>query len=242
MWLAIGALVGVGVIITAGMTIPRRFKTHADSDKAMFPSNSNSANSTATTDQATAPSTDNSGGNAAGSSSDSKPLVSLQSDQGSLKVDSNGNVSIDSPKGSMRVDAQTGAVTMSDKPAAKPGSKPTARDMASGNPTPSRADAAAQAPAAPAGPSPEDIAKMGDQADKLNIRAQTASQSLATLRQQQAAAGYNLRSDIASSEQRMQLYLAKGNDALKAQDLKNAQKYFDMADTEVTKIEKFLGH
>ncbi|HXX16080.1 MAG TPA: protein kinase [Candidatus Eremiobacteraceae bacterium] len=242
MWLAIGALVGVGVIITAGMTIPRRFKTHADPDKAMFPSNSNSANSTATTDQATAPSTDNSGGNAAGSSSDSKPLVSLQSDQGSLKVDSNGNVSIDSPKGSMRVDAQTGAVTMSDKPAAKPGSKPTAHDMASGNPTPSRADAAAQAPAAPAGPSPEDIAKMGDQADKLNIRAQTASQSLATLRQQQAAAGYNLRSDIASSEQRMQLYLAKGNDALKAQDLKNAQKYFDMADTEVTKIEKFLGH
>lgn len=229
------------MIITAGMTIPRHFKTHADPDKAMFPSNSNSANPAATTDQATAPPTANSSGNATSSAPADKPLVSIQGDQGSLKVDSNGNVSIDSPKGSMHVDAQTGAVTMSGQPTAKPGNQSAARDMASGNPTPSRADAA-QAPAVPAGPSPEDIAKMEDQAGQLNIRAQTATQSLATLRQQQNAAGYNLRSDIAASEQRMQLYLAKGNDALKAQDLKNAQKYFDMADTEVTKIEKFLGH
>ena len=40
----------------------------------------------------------------------------------------------------------------------------------------------------------------------------------------------------------MQLYMAKGNDALKAQDLKSAQKFFDMAETELTKLEKFLGH
>jgi hypothetical protein len=36
--------------------------------------------------------------------------------------------------------------------------------------------------------------------------------------------------------------MSKGNSALKAQDLKNAQTYFDMAEAEVTKIEKFLGH
>ena len=40
----------------------------------------------------------------------------------------------------------------------------------------------------------------------------------------------------------MQLYLAKGNAALKAQDLKGAKKYFDLADAELTKLEKFLGH
>lgn len=83
---------------------------------------------------------------------------------------------------------------------------------------------------------------MEDEADKLNVRAETATQSVETLRKQQVAAGYNLRADIASSEERMQLYMTKGNNALKAQDLTNAQKYFDMAEAELTKIEKFLGH
>lgn len=112
------------------------------------------------------------------------------------------------------------------------------QDVASGNPTPSRADA----PPTPAGPTPEEIAKAEDEADKLNVRAETAAQSVETLRRQQQAAGYNLRSDIASSEERMQLYMSKGNSALKAQDLKDAQKYFDMAEAELTKIERFLGH
>ena len=83
---------------------------------------------------------------------------------------------------------------------------------------------------------------MEDEADKLNIRGNTVSRSLDTLRQQQTAAGYNLRADIASAEERMQLYLDKGNGALKANDYKNAQKYFDLAEKEISKIEKFLGH
>jgi len=74
------------------------------------------------------------------------------------------------------------------------------------------------------------------------VRANTVTQSVETLRRQQQAAGYNLRGDISSSEERMQIYLAKGNTALKAQDLKNAQKYFDLADAELAKLEKFLGH
>jgi hypothetical protein len=104
------------------------------------------------------------------------------------------------------------------------------------------ADAVPQTPAPPGGPSAEEIAKIEDEADKLNVRGATVSDSLDTLRKQQNAAGYNLRADIASAEQRMQTYLAKGNDALKAQDYNNAQKYFDLADAEISKIEKFLGH
>jgi eukaryotic-like serine/threonine-protein kinase len=222
-WLAVGALLGVGVIIAAGMYIPRHVGTHADAKKAMFPSKNggDNANSSPTADT-------NGTSSTSGAAADSpKPLVSMQGDQGSIKVDANGSVSLDSPKGSIHVDAKTGAVTVSGGPAANSG-----KDMPS-------VPAAAQAAA---GPSPEEIEKVQDQADKLNIRAQTATQSVETLRQQQVAAGYNLRPDIASAEQRMQLYLAKGNDALKAEDLKNAQKYFDMADTECTKIEKFLGH
>ena len=83
---------------------------------------------------------------------------------------------------------------------------------------------------------------MEDEADKLNVRCSTVTQSVDTLRKQQVAAGYNLRADIASSEERMQLYMTKGNNALQTQDLKTAQKYFDMAETELSKLEKFLGH
>ena len=230
MWLAIGALLGVGVLIAAGMYIPRHFGTHADPKKAVFPSSATATANATTADNSTAAS------KSENPSTPSNPIVSLQSDQGSLKVDANGNVSLDSPQGSMHVDAQSGAVTMTGKPAPKAN-----KNLASGNPTPARVETP-PVPAPPQGPSPEEIAKVEDEADKLNVRAQTATQSVETLRQQQMAAGYNLRADIASSEQRMQLYMAKGNSALKAQDLTNAQKYFDMAEAELTKIEKFLGH
>ncbi len=133
----------------------------------------------------------------------------------------------------MHVDAATGSVKMSGKASGK--------NLASSNPTPSRAEAP-PVPQPPPGPSPEEIAKVEDEADKLSVRAATVTQSVETLRQQQQAAGYNLRADIASSEERMKLYLDKGNNALQAQDLKNAQKYFDMAETELGKLEKFLGH
>ncbi len=230
LWLAIGVVLGIGVLIAAAVTIPRHFGTHADPKKAVFPSDAKST-TTAGNSSATA-SSDSTG-------TPSKPLVSIQSDQGSLKVDANGNVSVDSPKGSMHVDAQTGAVTMSDKPAGQ------ANKAASGSspiPPPAHMDAAPAVPEPPPGPSPEQIAKAEDEADKLNVRAETATQSVETLRKQQMASGYNLRADIASSEERMQLYMSKGNSALKAQDLQNAQKYFDMAEKELSKIEKFLGH
>jgi len=154
-----------------------------------------------------------------------------------VKVDANGNVTIDSPQGSMHVDAQTGSVKM----AGKNGEKLSVRG---GNPTPERVQTPEQpvVPTPPPGPSPEEIAKAEDEADKINVRAATVQHSVETLRQQQQAAGYNLRADISSSQDRMQAYLAKGNAALKAQDLKNTQKYFDLAEAELGKLEKFLGH
>jgi len=227
----------VGVLIAAGVYIPRHMGTHADPNKAIFPEKSNG--NVAATDAGTPTATSDANSAPATPAAPDKPLVSIQSDQGSLKVDANGNVAMESPQGSLHVDANTGAVTMS----GKPGAPAKGKNLASGNPTPARQEAAAPpVPTPPPGPTAEEIAKVEDEADKLNIRAETATQSVETLRKQQEAAGYNLRADIASSEQRMQLYMTKGNAALKAQDLKNAQKYFDMADAELTKIEKFLGH
>jgi hypothetical protein len=155
------------------------------------------------------------------------PAVAIQSDKGSITVDGQGSVSVETPKGNVEVSGTSGSAKIS-----------------AGNPKPLRnaGTTAAAPPSIPARPSPEELAKLEDDADKLNVRAATASHSVDTLRHQQAASGYNLRADIASAQERMQLYLAKGNAALKAKDTVGAQKYFDLADAEISKVEKFLGH
>jgi serine/threonine-protein kinase len=211
LWLALGALLGVGVVIAAGVYVPRHLRTHAEQEKALSPGD---AGKTPTQEASPA-------------ANPAAPVVAIQSEKGSVTVDAQGNVSVQTPKGNVDVSGTSGSVKIS-----------------AGNPKPLRdaGTTAAAPPSAPAGPSPEELAKLEDDADKLNVRAATASHSVDALRRQQMAAGYNLRADIASAEERMQLYLAKGNAALQAKDTAGAQKYFDLADAEISKVEKFLGH
>jgi eukaryotic-like serine/threonine-protein kinase len=211
LWLAIGTLLGVGIVVAAGIYVPRHLRTHADPEKAMVPADTKEAPNPA----------------ASSSENPAATAVAIQSDKGSVTVDGQGNVSVETPKGNVEVSGTSGSVKIS-----------------AGNPKPLRnaGTTAVAPPGIPAGPSPEELAKLEDDADKLNVRAATASHSVDTLRQQQAASGYNLRADIAAAQERMQLYLAKGNAALKAKDTAGAQKYFDLADAEISKVEKFLGH
>ncbi len=222
LWLAMGSLLGAGVLIAAGVYIPRRMKTHADPEQSNMPAQSS-------TDSTVKPNGGTDG------------PVSVTTPMGSVNVDDKGNVSVQAPGVSVSA-TPDGNVNVT-----APGASvhTGAKTKADGNPKPSRQGGTAgqaTAPPVPAGPSPEEIAKMEDEADRLNIRAATASRSVDTLRQQQQAAGYNLRGDIASAAERMQMYLAKGDAALKAKDMANAQKYFDLADAEISKVEKFLGH
>ena len=229
LWIALGALIGVGVLIAAGVYIPRKVFTHADPSKSAFPPAASSTNPGGTPDSSKpgpAPSAPPSSGN----------TVSLQGDKGSITVDSQGNVAVQSPNGSITTSA-SGDVNLSSKRAGNP-TPPQTPGSASG----SAQMAQPTTPPVPAGPSPEEIAKVEDEADKLNVRGSAVTQSVDTLRRQQQAAGYNLRGDMAGTEERMQLYLSKGNAALKAQDLAGAKKYFDLAEAEITKLEKFLGH
>jgi serine/threonine protein kinase len=221
LWLAMGSLLGAGVLIAAGVYIPRRMKTHADPEQSNLPAQT-------TTDSTTKP-------NAAPDGP-----VSITTPVGSVNVDEKGNVSVQAPGVSVTA-TPDGKVNVT-----APGTsvQAGAKTKADGNPKPSRdsVNAGQPAPPVPSGPSPEEIAKMEDEADRLNIRAATASRSVDTLRQQQQASGYNLRGDIASATERMQMYIAKGDAALKTRDMANAQKYYDLADAEISKVEKFLGH
>jgi len=155
--------------------------------------------------------------------------VQVNTPGATVKVDSSG-VSVNTPGANVNVPAPNSDAGIS--PPKTPGTP---------KPNNGGQNAQTQAPPVPAGPSPEEIQKMDDLADQLSARASAVSQSVDTLRKQQQAEGYNLRGDMAAAEQRMQADLAKAEAALKAHDLVNAQKYFDMADAEITKLEKFLG-
>lgn len=204
--LALGSLIGVGVIIAAGIYIPKKLNTHADP-------------------QQTTPSTGGAG----------PAPTRVTAPAAAVKVDGSGNVSVTTPGANVNVgaDGKTNVTTPNPDAGVLPPRTP-------GNPKPAQ-NATPAPPPVPAGPSPEEIAKMDDMADQLSARAVAVSQSVDTLRKQQEASGYGLRGDIAAAQQRMQMDLAKGDAALKAKDLVNAQKYYDMADVEITKLEKFMG-
>jgi eukaryotic-like serine/threonine-protein kinase len=92
---------------------------------------------------------------------------------------------------------------------------------------------------------PEDAAQAEEveqKYDDLDSRATAASQSLDNLQRQQAAAGYGLRGDIVSAQQRMRTDMSKAQYFMQKQDSKNAQKYLKMAEAELQTLEKFLGH
>jgi len=210
--MAIGVLLCAGVIIAAGVYIPRRMKTHADPEQSNLPTQS-------TTDSTAKPKPGTDG------------PVAVTTPAGSVNVDEKGNVSVQAPGVSISATPDGNVNVSAPGTSVQTGSNPKVD-----------AKPKAAAPPVPAGPSPEEIAKMEDEADRLNVRASSASGSIETLRQQQQAEGYNLRADISSAQDRMQMYLAKGDAALKAKDLPKAQKYFDQADAELSKLEKFLGH
>jgi hypothetical protein len=105
--------------------------------------------------------------------------------------------------------------------------------------------AAGPGPSVPNVPAPSvnagRLQEMEHDMDLLSSRADAVDASLEGLRQNQAAQGLGLRGDIAGSQQRMRTYMTKAQSALRDQDADQAKKYLDLAETEVAKLEKFLG-
>ena len=65
--------------------------------------------------------------------------------------------------------------------------------------------------------------------------------SLKRMQQQQAANGLGLRGDMASAQDRMSGDLERVQRALRQNDAAGARKYMAQAETEVERLEKFLG-
>ena len=125
-------------------------------------------------------------------------------------------------------------------PAPAPAQQPVEQQPVSPPPQapPQQAPAASAANAAKA----DELEKLRDQGSLLSIRAGAVRSSLDSLRKAQARSGLGLRADMAASAQRMDYLLNQADAALQRGDAEAGQKYLDQAETEVSKLEKFLGH
>ncbi len=80
------------------------------------------------------------------------------------------------------------------------------------------------------------------QVDQLSNRAAAVNGSLERLQQQQSAAGYGLRGDMAARQASMNTNLSKAQNAMERGDLATAKKRVDMAESDAEVLEHFLGH
>lgn len=121
---------------------------------------------------------------------------------------------------------------------------PTNTQNQTAAPSQAGASEAASAPSSPkavASDTPQ-LQQTETEVDQLSSRASAVSASLDGLRKQQAAQGLNLRGDMTAAEQRMETNLSKAQSAIQAQDATQAKHYLDLAEPDVEKLEKFLGH
>jgi eukaryotic-like serine/threonine-protein kinase len=99
-----------------------------------------------------------------------------------------------------------------------------------------------QASTQPPPPDPAQIAALDHEMDQISSREVAARASLDSLQREQSAQGLQLRGDIVAARERMQTYAARARSALQAQDIENTKKYLELMAAELGKIEKFLGN
>ena len=264
LYIALGAFIVVAVLFAAGLYLPSHIKTLAGAGKNPSPpqqsqpadasapaSTAPSTPADSTTSPASNPADTSAATTASSPATTTGTAAATPGAQStpSAQSSSDGSTASTSPAGdaSSSTSAAAASAGNSSQPPKKTSPRKTKKNSQSAsqsqdngqppvtstdNPQTSQtqADAAAQAQ------------EIEQKYDDLDSRSTAASQSLDNLQRQQAAAGYGLRGDIVSAQQRMKTDLSKAQYFMQKQDSKNAKKYLDMAEAELQTIEKFLGH
>jgi hypothetical protein len=260
-YIVLGAAIVVVVLVAAGLYVPRRMKTSAsgkgDARSLLTPAASTSPSASSggaasqgaagvpsqpsspstTTPSTTPPSSPNPVSGAAGSvpSNDVSPNVAAlgggsatHSGPPSSKASPAAN-GLDHPRsGSAQ---RRAASSISEKTASR--ERQQANSLASPQ--------TAESTVVPT-PDPQLVEQLERQMDNLTARSAAVQSSIDSLKSQQAASGYGLRGDIAATDQLMQAYMSRAQAADQAGDLQAKKKYLDLAEAEIGKLEKFVGH
>jgi eukaryotic-like serine/threonine-protein kinase len=237
-YIVLGAAIVVIALVAAGLYVPRRARTHASlkgsalsqaAPPAAAPSSPPPASDNGSVRAPAQPSASSEINRppAASNPNSVSGLPSPAPSNGSGGSASDGNVAARTlgraghPKSDSPDNQGTAAAEAQQGDAQQPGSQPSAQQGTPG-----------------AAPDPQ----LEHQMDDLTARATSVQSSIDSLKSQQAASGYGLRGDIAASDQLMQIYMSRAQNADQAGDLHSEKKYLDLAEREIGKLEKFLGH
>jgi len=125
---------------------------------------------------------------------------------------------------------------------------PAARPLPSNTGTAQASRIVSSPPVAPApaqatvDPLQHDLREASERLLQISSRAGAARDSIEQLRREQEADGLGLRADIAASLSRMNSYLQSANRALGVRDVAEANQSMDRAESELNKLEVFLGN
>ncbi len=122
----------------------------------------------------------------------------------------------------------------------------TSKKLASGNNVPAipnrvQTPSSAQ-PQQTAQPNSQQLTEVRRDYNDLAIRANSAKESLRSIKEQMSRQGLGLRSDVREAETRMTYLLNEAKDKLKNGDAEGAKHDLEMAQLAVAQVERFLGH
>jgi hypothetical protein len=81
-----------------------------------------------------------------------------------------------------------------------------------------------------------------EEIDDLNKRATKVGATLDAIRTQRESQGQHMPTDIDASRDKMKSLIAQADTAVAAGDIFNGQKFIDLAESELKKLERFAGH
>ncbi len=234
LYMTLGALIVLVGLVVAGIYVPRYRSTHADPTRQPMPSKTaNDVAAEPSQPQAPAPAQNPA----------STPAISDANLHPSAAISPAPVMPEKITPASEKVPLDKSSKTGEAAPM-KPPTKPSGKATASNRQTPqSDGMATMEVPATPP-PAPDEanMDEMEHEIDLLSNRAAAVNGSLDRLQQQQSAAGYGLRGDMAAKQASMKNNLSKAQDAVEHGDAARAKRYMTMAEGDVEALEHFLGH
>ena len=254
LYMGLGAAVVLIVLVLAGISFPRWMKTRANeqkqADQNASSNQSNSQNSSSTTSN---PPPSDSGNSSSPKSADSSSGASSSNSTPSDSNDASKSANSGS-SGSTDNSASSGSSNDSSTAKSSGGKKQPKAKASSGSSASSGSEQGStnasnngqsntdQSNTSADNASKAELEELEQDVDQTSSRSNAVSDSLDHMRRSLSSQGLNLRGDIASSQELMKINLDKAQQALQNHDAKSARKYLTVAQSQLEKIEKFLGH
>jgi len=256
LYMALGAVIVLVVLVLAGISLPRMLKTRANEQKPATAQSTQTPSQTPDTQTANPPSAD---ANAANPGTQNPPAQPATSDAGtppsadsaassaqSTGAAAQGTAPSSDAAASGGAPAEATANASTGAPSKGKGKSSGKKEKSKSSDSTATSDQGASAASDQGNPvsasKAEPIEELETDVDQTASRASAANASIDTMRRQLSSQGLNLRGDIASAQELMKTNLDRAQQALQNHDTKNARRYLNMAQANMEKIEKFLGH